>query len=66
MAVIDWTADAAIDARRRRRRLDLYGKAEIDTVRLRQMLLEGLEAAPDIDDLRMVCGQKPIDDSKTL
>ena len=66
MAVIDRAADAAIEARRGRYGLDLYGEAEIDAVRLSQVLLECLEAAPDVDDLRMVRSQEPIDDPEAL
>jgi len=66
LAIIDGAADAAIEARRSRRWLDLYGKAEIDAVRLSQMPLECLDAAPDIDDLRMVRGEQPIDDPEAL
>jgi hypothetical protein len=66
LAVVDRAADAAVEGRRRRRGLDLHGKPEINTVRLRQVPLECVEAAPDVDDLRMVRSQNPIDDPEVL
>src|SRR5260370_30466113 len=66
MSIVDRASTTAIEGRRARRGLDLYGKAEIDAVRLSQVLLERVEAAPDVDDLRMVRSQEPIDDPEAL
>ena len=46
--------------------MDLYGKPEGDTVRLGQVLLEGLKTAPNVEDLRMVRSQQPIDDPEAF
>jgi hypothetical protein len=54
LAVVDRAADAAVEAGRERRGLYLHGKPEIGAMRLRQMRLERIETAPDIDDLGVV------------
>ena len=46
------------------RGLDLHGEPEIDAVGLRQVLLERFAAAPNVDNLRMVRRQNPINNSK--
>jgi len=66
LAIVDRAADAAVEARRGRRGLDLHGKPEVGAVSLRQMCLERIEAAPDVDDLRMVRSQNSIDNPKAL
>jgi hypothetical protein len=64
LAIVDRAADAAVEAWRRWWWLDLHGEPKIDAVGLRQVLVERFAAAPDIDNLRMVVRQNPINNSK--
>ena len=66
MAVVDRAADTAVEERRGWRGLKLDGKPEVGAVSLRQMCFERVEAAPDVDDLRMVRSQELINHPKAL
>src|SRR5205807_6766496 len=66
LAIIDRAANAAIEVRRERRRLDLHGISNINAVKLGQVPIERLEAVPDIDNLSMVRGEDPVDDAEAL
>ena len=63
LTVIDRATDAAGLVRRSE---ILHGKSKIDTVGLRQMLLECLAAFPHVDDKGVVRSLKPIDNSEAL
>jgi len=64
LAIVDRAADAAIEVRRRRRRLDLHGIPKIDAVRLSQMPIERFEAIPDVNDLGVIRHKDPVYDTK--
>src|SRR5215469_5421123 len=59
-AVVDRAADTAEIG------IALNAEPEFDAVWLSQVPIEGFEAVPDVDDLRMVRGDDPVDDLETL
>src|SRR5215469_5395861 len=60
LAVVDRAADTAQIG------IALNAEPEFDAVWLGQVPIEGPEAVPDVDDLRVVRGDDPIDDPETL